>query len=152
MYGPIVHYDLIAAAVRSVPFPVLANGNVDSPESALRVLQETGARGLMIGRGAIRNPWVFEQIRQAVRGLPVFRPRAIDLLGYIGELYEAVKLPNLRIDAHVQKMKKYMNFIGVGVDPQGRFLHEIRRVTTERDFFATCERFLGHKDGVFAAA
>lgn len=152
MYGPVVHYDLIAKAAGSLPFPVLANGNVDSPESALRVIRETGARGLMIGRGAIRNPWVFEQIRQAVRGLPIFRPRAADLLQYIGELYEAVKPPNLRIDAHVQKMKKYMNFIAVGVDPEGRFLHEIRRVTTEADFFAICERFLGHNDPVFAAA
>jgi tRNA-dihydrouridine synthase B len=152
MYGPVVHYHLIAKAARSLSFPVLANGNVDSPESALNVLRETGAQGLMIGRGAIRNPWVFEQIRQAVRGLPIFRPRASDLLQYIGELYEAVKPPDLRIDAHVQKMKKYMNFIAVGVDPEGRFLHEIRRVTTEREFFTTCERFLGHNKEVFAAA
>jgi len=151
MYGPVVHYDLIAKAAGSLPFPVLANGNVDSPESALRVLRETGARGLMIGRGAIRNPWVFDQIRQAFRGLPIFRPRAADLLQYIGELYEAVKPPNLRVDAHVQKMKKYMNFIAVGVDSEGRFLHEIRRVTTEPEFFATCERFLKHDDEVFAA-
>jgi len=152
MYGPVVHYDLIAKAANSLPFPVLANGNVDSAESALRVMRETGARGLMIGRGAIRNPWVFDQIRQAVRGLPIFRPRAADLLQYIGELYEAVKPPNLRVDAHVQKMKKYMNFIAVGADPEGRFLHEIRRVTTESEFFITCERFLGHNDPVFAAA
>lgn len=152
MYGPVVHYDLIARAAQTLSFPVLANGNVDSPESALRVLAQTGARGLMIGRGAIRNPWVFEQIRQAVRGLPIFRPKASDLLQYIGELYEAVKPPNLRVDAHVQKMKKYMNFIAVGVDPEGRFLHDIRRVTTEAGFFATCQRFLGHHDEVFAAA
>ena len=152
MYGPVVHYELIQRAAQSLPFPVLANGNVDSPESALDVLAFTGARGLMIGRGAIRNPWVFEQIRQAVRGLPIFRPRAKDLLEYIGELYEAVKPANLRPDAHVQKMKKYMNFIGVGVDPEGRFLHEIRRVTTESEFFATCENYLGHSEPVFAAA
>ena len=155
MYGPLVHYDLIARAAKSLApsrIPVLANGNVDSPESALRVLNQTGARGLMIGRGAIRNPWVFEQIRSAVRGLPIFRPRASDLLEYIGALYEAVKPPNLRIDAHVQKMKKYMNFIAAGIDPEGRFLHDIRRVTTEADFFRTCERFLNHRDEVFAAA
>lgn len=151
MYAPVVHYSHIADAARALPCPVLANGNVDSPESALRVLEITGTRGLMIGRGAIRNPWVFEQIRQAVRGLPVFRPRASDLLEYIGQLYEAVKPPNLRIDAHVQKMKKYMNFIGVGVDPEGRFLHEIRRVTTEREFFEVCRRYLGHREPAFAA-
>ena len=152
MYGPVVHYNLIAHAAASLTIPVLANGNVDSPESALRVLKQTGARGLMIGRGAIRNPWVFEQIRAAVRGLPIFRPRASDLLEYIGALYEAVKPENLRINAHVQKMKKYMNFIAAGIDPEGQFLHDIRRVTTEPEFFRTCERFLNHHDEVFAAA
>lgn len=152
MYGPVVHYDLIARAVETVKTPVLANGNVDSAESALRVLELTGARGLMIGRGAIRNPWVFDQIRQATRGLPIFRPKASDLLEYIGALYEAVKPSNLRAEAHVQKMKKYLNFIAVGVDSEGRFLHEIRRVTTEKEFFATCERFLGHKAEAFVAA
>ena len=59
---------------------------------------------------------------------------------------------NLRINAHVQKMKKYMNFIAAGIDPEGRFLHDIRRVTTEPEFFQTCERYLNHHDEVFAAA
>ena len=152
MYGPTVHYGLIARAaehLRSVDLPVLANGNVECPESALRILKETGARGLMIGRGAIRNPWIFEQVRSAIRGKAVFRPRGRDLLEYIGALYEAVKPENLRITAHVQKMKKYMNFIAAGIDAEGKFLHEIRRVTTEAEFFATCERYLTHTEEVF---
>ena len=155
MYGPTVHYHLISrAAERLHPqnIPVLANGNVECPESAFRILKETGARGLMIGRGAIRNPWIFEQIRSAIRGRPIFRPRGRDLLEYISALYEAVKPDNLRITAHVQKMKKYMNFVAAGIDPQGQFLHEIRRVTSEPDFFATCERFLNHTDEVFTRA
>src|SRR6476620_4007821 len=59
MYGPSVHYDYIARAVAELPCPVLANGNVHSAQSASEILQSTGARGLMIGRGAIRNPWIF---------------------------------------------------------------------------------------------
>ncbi|HVK59768.1 MAG TPA: tRNA-dihydrouridine synthase family protein, partial [Candidatus Kapabacteria bacterium] len=50
MYGPVVHYELIeraAAVLKPTKVPVLANGNVDSPESALQILQRTGARGLM---------------------------------------------------------------------------------------------------------
>ncbi len=149
MYGPIVHYQQIARAVASLTCPVLANGNVDSPRTARNVLASTGARGLMIGRGAIRNPWIFDQIRQAVRGLPVFEPRGRDLLNYIANLFEAVKPQELRIEAHVQKMKKYMNYIAVGIDPEGEFLFQIRRVTTEQEFFRTCERFLNHEDAAF---
>jgi tRNA-dihydrouridine synthase len=137
-----------AERLHSINVPVLANGNVECPESALRILKETGARGLMIGRGAIRNPWIFEQIRSAIGGKAVFRPRGRDLLEYVGALYEAVKPENLRITAHVQKMKKYMNFIAAGIDAEGKFLHEIRRVTTEADFFSTCERYLNHTQEV----
>ena len=46
----------ITRAVAEVPCPVLANGNIYSSQKACEVLKITGARGLMIGRGAIRNP------------------------------------------------------------------------------------------------
>jgi tRNA-dihydrouridine synthase B len=46
--------------------------------------------------------------------------------------------------AQVQKMKKYLNFIGLGVEPTGQFLHQIRRVSTKADFFRVCEEFLDH--------
>src|SRR5580658_2874030 len=68
MYRPGVRYDLIAQAARSLRCPVLANGNVYSAEQAQAVLAQTAARGLMIGRGAIRNPWLFRQIRQRQQG------------------------------------------------------------------------------------
>jgi tRNA-dihydrouridine synthase B len=144
MYRTEVHYDFIARAVAEMPCPVLANGNVHSARNALDILNLTRARGLMIGRGAIRNPWLFHQIRQLQRGETVFIPRGFEVLDYVRSLYEAVCPPDLREMARVQKMKKYMNYLGVGVDPAGQFLHDIRRVTTGAEFFHTCERFLNH--------
>jgi hypothetical protein len=41
-------------------------------------------------------------------------------------------------------MKKYLNYLGMGIEPSGQFLHRIRRVTTRADFFAICEEFLDH--------
>src|SRR4051795_1968070 len=78
MYRTEVHYDFIARAVAELPCPVLANGNVYSAQKAQEVLTVTGARGLMIGRGVIRNPWLFHQIRQHRRGEPLFMPRGHD--------------------------------------------------------------------------
>jgi tRNA-dihydrouridine synthase B len=122
MYGPQVHYDYIARAVADMPCPVLANGNVDSAENAMAILKATRAHGLMIGRGIIRNPWLFHQIRQQQRSETVFVPRGMDVLGYVRALYEAVCSPEVREEAQVQKMKKYMNYLGIGVDPDGQFL------------------------------
>jgi len=144
MYRTEVHYDFIQRAVAEVGCPVLANGNVYSAQKAKEVLDLTGARGLMIGRGAIRNPWLFHQIRQHQRGETLFVPRGLDVLNYVRSLYEAVCSPDVRESAQVQKMKKYMNYLGVGVEPTGQFLHRIRRLTTKAEFFAVCDEFLNH--------
>jgi nifR3 family TIM-barrel protein len=144
MYRSEVHYDFIARAVAAVPCPVLANGNVYSAQKADQVLKLTGARGLMIGRGVIRNPWLFHQIRQHRRGETLFLPRGCDVLEYVRSLYEAVCSPEVRESAHVQKMKRYMNYLSVGAEPTGQFLHQIRRVSTKGDFLRVCEEFLNH--------
>jgi tRNA-dihydrouridine synthase B len=144
MYRPGVRYDLIAQAARSLRCPVLANGNVYAAEQALSVLAETGARGLMIGRGAIRNPWLFRQIRQRQRGEEVHVPTGRDVLAYIRQLWESQVTPEAKESAQVQRLKKFMNFIGEGVPPAEQFLHEIRRVATRHDFFRVCETYLEH--------
>jgi tRNA-dihydrouridine synthase len=146
MYRSEVHYDLIARAVAELPLPVLANGNVHSARNADEILLRTGAKGLMIGRGAIRNPWLFHQIRRHRRGEMMFTPTGQDVLAYVLALYEAVCSPDVREISQVQKMKKYMNYLGVGVEPTGQFLHHIRRVTTKADFFRVCEEFLNHDE------
>jgi tRNA-dihydrouridine synthase B len=146
MYWSQVHYHFIERAVAEMPCPVVANGNVDSARTAAEVLKRTGARGLMIGRGAIRNPWLFQQIRQQQRGEPLFIPSGRDVLDYVRALYHAVTSPNVRELVQVQKMKKYLNFIGAGVEPTGQFLHQIRRVSTKSDFFRVCEEFLNHDE------
>ncbi len=144
MYRSEIHYDFIARAVAAMPCPVVANGNIHSVDSAAEVLKITGARGLMIGRGAIRNPWLFHQVRQQRRGDPLFIPSGREVLNYVAALYNAVCSPGVTESAQVQKMKKYMNFIGLGVEPTGQFLHQIRRVTTKADFFGVCREFLDH--------
>ena len=144
MYRSAVHYDFIARAVEAMPCPVLANGNVYSAAKAQSVLAETGARGLMIGRGAIRNPWLFTQFRQRQRGEPEFEPTGREVLAYLRDLYESIRHPDYNEAAHVTHMKKYLNFVGVGVDPEGRFLAEIRRATREADYFRICADFLDH--------
>jgi tRNA-dihydrouridine synthase len=123
---------------------VLANGHVYSADQALDVLAQTDARGLMVGRGAIRNPWLFAQIRQRLRGEPVTLPIGRDVLAYVRALWEAVCIPGSPEAAQVQRLKKFMNFLGEGVGSAGHFLHEIRRVETEGDFFRICVAHLDH--------
>ena len=142
MYRPGVRYDLVARAARELKCPVLANGNVHGATQAKQLLAETGARGLMIGRGAIRNPWLFDQIRAELGGEKIKLPVGRDVLAYIRELWENEITPGVKEPAQVMRMKKFMNFIGEGVGE--KFLFEIRRVTAPADFFRVCEDFLNH--------
>lgn len=61
-FGGEAEYDTIAAVKRAVAIPVVANGDIDSPQKARRVLDLTGADAVMIGRAAQGRPWIFAEI------------------------------------------------------------------------------------------
>ena len=64
-------YATIAAIKQAVSIPVLANGDIDSGQKAARVINATGADGVMIGRAAQGRPWIFREIEAALAGQPV---------------------------------------------------------------------------------
>ena len=59
-------YETIAKIKQSVEIPIIANGDIDSPQKARQVLEYTKADGLMIGRASLGKPWIFDQIRQYI--------------------------------------------------------------------------------------
>ncbi len=142
MYRSEVHYDFIARAVAHVRCPVLANGNVLSSSRAAGVLAETRAAGVMIGRHAIRNPWIFRQCREQFAGRTVTPVTLAEVRSYIDCLYAETRTAEIPERAHVNKMKKYLNFVGQSVDASGAFLHDMRRAETEQDLFKICDRHL----------
>ncbi len=142
MYHSSVHYDLIAEAVQRVNCPVLANGNVTSATSAAAVLDSTGAAGVMIGRAAIRNPWIFKQIRQYLSGQPVSIITLAEVRDYIERLRRTITSPTVPERARVNCMKRYLNFIAQGVDSAGAFLKDMRQSQTEIELFGACDRYL----------
>lgn len=86
-YGGVRELDTIRAVKQAVSIPVLANGDIIDVASALQTLEYTGCDGLMIGRGAMRDPWVFQHIEAALDGR---EPKTVDamerkrvLLGYL---------------------------------------------------------------------
>ncbi|MEO6876810.1 MAG: tRNA-dihydrouridine synthase family protein [Opitutaceae bacterium] len=142
MYRSEVHYDVIARAMAHVTCPVLANGNVTSAPRAVAILAGTGAAGVMIGRHAIRNPWIFRQCREHFSGQPITRVTLGDVREYVARLYRETSVPGLPERLHVNKMKKYLNFVGQSVDPAGAFLHDMRRAESEATLFEICDRHL----------
>ncbi len=65
-YKAAVDYDALREIKEAVSIPVIVNGDIDSPQKAKWVLEYTGADGIMIGRAAVGNPWIFKQIKEGI--------------------------------------------------------------------------------------
>ncbi len=107
LYGGTPDFSYIAQAVAVLPCPVLANGDLSTKEQAEKCLNDTGAAGLMLGRGAVRNPYLFRQLR----GGPA--PTAEEMRQYYSTLIEEtgrVLLHKRTEKGHCNRMKKYLAF------------------------------------------
>jgi tRNA-dihydrouridine synthase B len=142
LYRLPVHYERIRQAVACMPCPVIANGHAYSAAQAEEVLRVTAARGLMIGRAAIRSPWLFAQIRQHLAGAPVTYPTGRDVWTYIRALWDSQAAFDKPEKVRCERMKKFLNYLGEGVP--GQFLHRIRRAQTAAEFHGICAEFLDH--------
>jgi hypothetical protein len=139
---------VIRRVVEAVPgTPVLANGDVVRPEDAFAMLRETGAAGVMIGRGAIGNPWIFEQILALARGRPAREPAAGERLAtverHVGLLERA--FPDRR--ALGPHLKKYVTAYAKGLPGSAAFRQAAlasdgadRILGLARDFFGALAR------------
>lgn len=70
-YSGTANYEAIGRVKRAVSIPVYGNGDVTDAASARRLLEVSGCDGVMLGRGALGNPWVYEQIDAALEGRPL---------------------------------------------------------------------------------
>jgi tRNA-dihydrouridine synthase B len=93
MYKGEAEYDSIKAVKNAISIPVIANGDIDSPEKAKYVLEYTGADALMIGRPAQGRPWIFQEIQHFLENgttmpaLPTEEVKGI-MLGHVQALHE----------------------------------------------------------------
>jgi nifR3 family TIM-barrel protein len=142
MYHGVVKYDLIAEAVKRVDCPVLANGNINSATTAMEVLFQTGAAGVMVGRWAIGNPWLFDQIRQALGGQPIIPVSLVKVRNYIDRLWQTPTASTMPERARVGYLKMFLNYIALSVDTDGYFLRMMRQAQTEVELLTICDRFL----------
>lgn len=151
LYRSEVHYEFIQRAAERVACPVLANGNITSARKAAWVLETTGAAGVMVGRSAIRNPWIFRQIRELFATGTTTPVPLTDVRRYVDRLRDATLEPGAPERAQVGRMKKHLNFVGPSVDPDARFLAAMRRAQSLTELLTVCDEHLVNGSSQFLA-
>ncbi len=141
-YQTPVHPELVARAISELSCPVIANGNIVNANTARAWVNLCRPAGIMIGRGAIRNPWLFSQIRTALSGQTPAPVLHRQLKEYIDILFEetARLMTPFREISHIHRMKKFMVYICQGLPPA--FEYDIRRATDAARFHALCRDYL----------
>lgn len=145
-------YDTIAAIVDAVGIPVIANGDIQSGADALAVLQHTGAAGVMIGRAAQGNPWVFREIRAVLNGLAVpARPGSAEigqtLLTYLQGCYQLYgDYRGVRI------ARKHIAWFCKGLKHATEFRQLINQIENPSDQMKNVEIFFAQPDKFEVAA
>jgi tRNA-dihydrouridine synthase B len=138
-------YDTIRAVKAAVRIPVIANGDVDSPEKAAYVLSHTGADGVMIGRAAQGNPWIFREIShyltagQKLPEPPVAEVRDT-LLEHLGNLYAFYGE-----HTGVRVARKHISWYSKGLRGGAAFRHAVNQVETVSAQLAMVREFFDNQ-------
>lgn len=138
MYTPGVDYDTIAAVKAAVEIPVLGNGDIASAADALQMQQLTGCDGVMIGRAALGNPWLFAEVAAAWQGLPApeaptLRQRMEAMRGQVYEMCEREGEHRAMPQARGQVMHYMAGLRGAA---------ELRRACGQLEQFADVDRLI----------
>ena len=142
-YSGQADWDIIARVKAAVSIPVLGNGDVDSPQRAEEMLRQTGCDGILIGRAAQGNPWIFREVTEyldsgvipscpdnAEKKKTILRHATL-LLQYKGE-YTAVR-----------EMRKHLSWYTVGMPRSARFRRDINAMETIEQLTESVENIFG---------
>ena len=134
-------WDAIASVKQALSIPLIANGDINTPDDAVRCLQQTGAAGVMVGRGTMGAPWLVGQIDAALSGRTVpSTPGPAERLNLAKE--QLLALVEARGDHGLLIARKHMSWTCTGFPGAPQLRHALMRAPTPAEAVDLLDRQL----------
>lgn len=134
------NWDIIAQVKSAVDIPVIGNGDVFSPDDMVRMSETTGCDGVMIGRGALGNPWIFSACAAAIKGETWQAPSPEERWEIIKEHLEDT-FNEKGLSRGIKEMRKHLGWYSRGLQGAAQFRAVVFNLTDAQEVLKRSEEF-----------
>ena len=135
LYSGVADWDMITKVKAQLSIPVIANGDIDSGEAAVKCLRRTGADGIMIGRATFGDPWIFTEARAAIDGKPIpERPCLKERIETAVEQFQLAEIEHGEKIACLEARKHFAWYLR-GVAHSAYYKNQISSMNTMEDIY-----------------